>query len=133
MSKTKKLNPKPNGRPQKNIDWDRVNKLLMAGCMGTEIAPQFDLHPESFYRRVEEKFNIGFTEYMTQKRCQGDSILREAQFDKAIGGDNTMLVWLGKNRLNQKETPNEISVDDKTVKSFGALMSQIADLQKKAD
>lgn len=94
-------------RPEKPIDWERVDELLMAGCKGTEICPHFDMHPETFYRKVEEKYNIGFTAYCALKRSQGDSLLKETQFLKALGlsdkGDNTLLIWLGKVRLEQKE------------------------------
>lgn len=133
MPRPKKANPKPAYRPQKHIDWDRVDQLLMAGCLGTEIAPHFDIHVQTFYERVEVEKGMSFTQYSTQKRSQGDAILREVQYQKALTADNTMLVWLGKNRLNQKETPNEISIDDKTVKSFTSLMELISGAQKKAD
>lgn len=91
------------GRPEKKIDWDKVDRLLMAGCKGTEIAPHFDMHVNTFYDRVLEKYNVNFTDYCSIKREQGESLLREKQFEKALKGDNVMLVWLGKNRLKQRE------------------------------
>lgn len=90
-------------RPEKPIDWKKVDKLLMAGCFGTEIAPHFDMHVNTFYDKVKEKFNICFTEYCALKRSQGDSLLKEKQFEKALKGDNTLLIWLGKTRLDQKD------------------------------
>lgn len=114
-------------RPEKPIDWKLVDELLIAGCMGTEIAPHFDMHYETLYRRVEEKFGIGFTEYSRQKRAQGDACLRKVQYDKAMGGDNTLLVWLGKNRLAQKESHQEVSISAETLSGVGAVMSQIAE------
>lgn len=98
------------GRPEKPINWDRVNELLEAGCHGTEICPHFDLTPEAFYERVQKKFGINFSEYSQKKRQKGDSILREKQFKKAIKGDNTLLIWLGKNRLGQKENHQEAAL-----------------------
>ena len=137
MPRPKKANPLPNGRPQKPIDWDRVDELLMAGCMGTEIAPHFNMHYQTFYDRVQLEKGMGFTEYMTEKRSQGEALLREKQYKKALGltdtGDNTLLIWLGKNRLNQKETPDAITVDAATVKSFVGLMDLISDKQKNPD
>lgn len=90
-------------RPEKQIDWDRVDKLLEAGCHGTEICAHFDLTADRFYDRVKEKYGMSFTEYSQEKRQKGDSILRETQFNKAIDGDNMMLIWLGKNRLGQRD------------------------------
>jgi hypothetical protein len=100
------------GRPEKFIDWDRVDQLLMAGCTGIEIAPHFDMHYETFYDRVKEKYKVGFTEYCSLKRQQGESLLREKQYLKALGytdtGDNTLLIWLGKTRLKQREEDSKI-------------------------
>lgn len=90
-------------RPEKEIDWKLVDSLLIAGCFGTEIAPHFDMHVKTFYSRVEDKFGVTFTEYSAEKKFKGESLLRKVQYDKAIKGDNTMLIWLGKNRLKQRE------------------------------
>lgn len=104
-------------RPEKLIDWEKVDKLLIAGCMGTEIAPHFDMHVQTFYNKVLEQYKMCFTEYSALKRQQGDSILRAKQYEKAMKLDNTMLIWLGKNRLGQKETlerdgvPNDKQID----------------------
>ena len=37
--------------------------------------------------------------------------IRHMQFKKAMAGDNTMLVWLGKIRLRQKEPAKELDVN----------------------
>jgi hypothetical protein len=93
-------------RPEKHIDWLKVDQLLMAGCNGAQIAPHFDMHQETFYDRVRDKHGIGFTEYCAIKRKQGDSLLLAKQYEKALKGDNTLLIWLGKTRLEQKEAIN---------------------------
>jgi hypothetical protein len=90
-------------RPEKPIDWNKVDQLLLAGCHGTEIAPHFDIGPDRLYDRIKEKYGIGFTEYSQLKRQQGDSLLRAKQYEKALKGENTLLIWLGKNRLKQRE------------------------------
>ncbi len=114
-------------RPEKPIDWAKVDQLLMAGCLGTEIAAHFDMHPRTFYDRVEEKYGVTFTAYCSEKRCKGDSILRAKQFEKALSnqGDNTMLIWLGKQRLGQTETQATNSFDAEAISKFNALMIQL--------
>lgn len=98
-------------RPKKIVDWAKVDELLMAGCLGTEIAAHFDMHHDTFYRKVEEQYGIGFTAYSAEKKAQGDSLLRAAQYAKALGlsdkGDNTLLIWLGKTRLGQISEENK--------------------------
>ncbi len=96
------------GRTEKIIDWNYVNELLEANCHGTEIAAHFDMHPSTFYRKVEEKYGMTFTQFSQEKKGKGDSLLRYQQYLKALGksevGDNTLLIWLGKTRLQQKES-----------------------------
>lgn len=98
-------------RPEKEIDWKKVDDLLVAGCLGTEIAGYFDMHPRTFYERVEKKYNMTFTAYSSEKKSKGESILRAHQYAKALGitdkGDNTLLIWLGKQRLNQRDHKEE--------------------------
>lgn len=94
-------------RPEIPIDWKKVEDLLAAGCLGTEIAAFFNLHPDTFYRRVNEEYGIGFTEFRQSKMSKGEGLLRYTQYMKALGvnkdADNTMLIWLGKNRLGQRD------------------------------
>lgn len=118
-------------RPEKTIDWKLVDNLLMSGSPGSEIAPHFDMHPDTLYRRIEEKYGMGFTAYSQEKRSRGEGLLRHKQFEKAVKGDNTLLIWLGKNRLNQRDTQNDLPVTNETVAQFSDLMKQLGKLQYK--
>ncbi|MES2875410.1 MAG: hypothetical protein V4708_16925 [Bacteroidota bacterium] len=118
------------GRPPKEIDWDLVDELLEAGCSGPEIAPHFNIHPETLYDRVADKHGMLYSHYSDIMFAKGDSVLRAVQHTKAKQGDNTMLVWLGKNRLKQKETPNEITVSKDTLDHFSTAMAQMRELQE---
>lgn len=104
------------------IDWDKVDELLMSGCLGTEIASYFGLNPETLYNRTKTDKGMGFHDYSASKKAKGESILRAHQYAKAIGltekGDNTLLIWLGKTRLGQREmdyapavAPNQTDLD----------------------
>lgn len=90
-------------RPQVEIDWKQVGMLLEAGCQGTEIAAQLGIDPETLYNRCKRDNKMGFTEFSQQKRMRGDNLLRAKQFSLAMDGDKTMLVWLGKQRLGQRD------------------------------
>lgn len=133
-------------RPEKPIDWKLVDDLLMAGCKGTEISPYFDMHVNTFYRKVLEIHNISFNEYSASKKEQGDSVLRAKQYEKAvIKGDTTMLIWLGKSRLGQIEAkpienipPNDAHNDIaiQLIKILGenqTLKEKILELESKTD
>ena len=101
-------------RPKADIDWKRVDELLEADCEGTEIAAHLGLVPDTLYKRCQEDNKLRFSDYLRQKKAKGNSLLKEKQFEKAISGDSGMLVWLGKNRLNQSDKKQQtIEIKDK--------------------
>lgn len=90
-------------RPEKKIDWELVDNLLRADCDGTQIAEFFCMHPNTLYRRVEEQYSMSFSDYQQAKKMEGNAMLLDKQFEVAMTGDRTMMIWLGKQRLGQKE------------------------------
>lgn len=110
------------GRPKANIDYDLVDELLEAQCEGTEIAGALGIDKETLYRRVQKDKKIGFSEYKQQKRESGKTILRKAQWDKAVDKkDTSMLIWLGKNYLEQKD---KVETEDKSLSEFDKWIRQ---------
>jgi hypothetical protein len=91
------------GRKKISIDWHDVDMMLEAGCLGTEIAAALGIHYNTLYERCKIENNCDFSEYLTQKRASGDRLLKMKQFQVAMTGDKAMLIWLGKQRLNQTE------------------------------
>lgn len=102
------------GRKEIPIDWEKTNKLFEKGCLGTEVAAYWGMHEDTLYRRVKEKYKMSFTEYMQQKKSRGNSILREKQYDVALEGDKSLLIWLGKQRLKQREPDAAIQFSAKS-------------------
>lgn len=129
LSRQKGIYKMSTGRGEKIVDWKLVNRKLIAGCNGTEIASCLGMHHDTFYRKVEETYGISFTAYQQEKHFEGCANIREVQYNKAIEGDNSMLIWLGKNRLKQADSPQEISVSGEVCANFKALMTQISSLQ----
>ena len=120
-------------RPKVNIDWTAVNSLLEADCEGTEIAAYLGIVPDTLYRRCQEDNNIGFADYLREKKAKGNSLLKVKQFEAAIKDkDRTMLVWLGKQRLGQRDRSDiehsgtaiiNISVSKDTEEGLGYILS----------
>ena len=110
------------GQPKAIIDWKKVDDLLVSGCSGREIASYLGIYHGTLYDRCLSDNGIAFAEYSQQKSAKGEAILRAHQFAKALGktteGDNTLLIWLGKQRLGQKENvdiqtaPNDKSINE---------------------
>lgn len=120
-------------RPEIPINWDKVDELLMSGAPGTEIAAFFGMHEDTFYLRVSKQYNMGFSEYASKKKSTGEALLRLQQYNKAMGltskGDNTLLIFLGKQRLGQRENPNDKVAPEEIMNAFGNLMKQLTALQ----
>ena len=51
-------------KPHIPIDWKQVENLLMAGCLGTEVAAALGIHPDTLYLRVVSELKYeSFTAY----------------------------------------------------------------------
>jgi len=103
-SEVKERKKRPHaGRPEIEIDMKIVDDLLIQGSNGAQIAAYLGINDETLYHRIENNFGMNFSDYAAKKRSKGDAMLHAAQFKKAVRGDNTQLIWLGKNRLGQRD------------------------------
>ena len=100
------------GRPQKEIDWHEFDKLCEIQCTLREIAAWFECSEDTIERRVEKTHGVKFAEYFDQKAVTGKISLRRKQFQVAMGGDRVMLIWLGKQLLNQTEKQHVVTTDE---------------------
>ena len=83
-------------RPKKyNIDPKEVEKLAGYGCTNTEIA--------DFHGCSADLIEKSYSEFLTKGRADLKKRLRKAQIDSACAGNPTMLIWLGKQMLNQTD------------------------------
>lgn len=95
------------GRKQIPIDWAEVDKYLVSGSSGIEVAACLGIHHDTLYDRCVKEFKISFSEYTAKKRQKGNSFLHAKQYQVAMSGNTTMLVWLGKQRLSQSDQPKQ--------------------------
>ena len=55
---------------------------------------------------------VGFSDAFKKFSANGRMSLRREQFKKAMDGDRTMLIWLGKQHLDQRDEPTtEVNVE----------------------
>jgi hypothetical protein len=99
------------GRKHIPIDWKRVDSMLRCQAKGTEIAANLGVHPETLYDACKREHGTDFSAYAAQKKEAGITALRVKQFELALKGDRTMLIFLGKQYLGQKDR-TEISGPD---------------------
>jgi hypothetical protein len=87
----------PGGRPKKIIDYEVVNKLASIMCTQEEIASVLEISARTLQRDEE------FCRVYKNALDAGKMSLRRAQMKKALAGDTSMLIWLGKQILGQKD------------------------------
>lgn len=85
------------------IDWKKVEKMAICGASGIEIASALGVDKATLYNYCKKEYGISWEEYKQQKKQKGDTSLKMKQFELAMAGDRSMLVWLGKNRLGQSD------------------------------
>ena len=97
---------KTRGAPKAKLDWERIKEMLAAGCTTGEIAGYFNVHKETLYNRCKKEHSMRFVDLREIALGKGNAIIRETQFNLAIENkDRVMLIWLGKQRLGQRENP----------------------------
>ena len=84
------------GRPKKyHVDVAIVEKMTGYGCSPREIADVLSVPYKSIVRDGKEALVRG----KGNMKCR----LRKAQYDTALKGNPIMLIWLGKQMLNQTD------------------------------
>jgi hypothetical protein len=91
------------GRPRKNIDAKRVIDLASKGMTQNEIAAFCDCSSSLLDKRFSEALKTG--------RELLSASLKRKQVEKALSGDNTMLIWCGKQFCGQKEKQEVTGAD----------------------
>jgi hypothetical protein len=90
------------GRPYAVMDLLTVERSASVGCPVDDIAAILGISRRTFYDHMEREPAIA--EAIERGRGQGCGSVRRAQFEKAMGGSDTMLIWLGKVLCGQKDT-----------------------------
>ena len=85
------------GRDKKVIPPEEVLKLAQIGCKDIEIAKWFGIDSNTL------RYN--FSVELLKGRESLKHSLRRAQIKLALSGNATMLIWLGKQQLDQAENP----------------------------
>ena len=85
------------GRDKKVVPPKDVERLAQMGCKDSEIADWFGVD--------ENTLRYNFSVELLKGKLALNQSLRQAQIRLALSGNATMLIWLGKNLLNQQENP----------------------------
>ncbi len=90
------------GRPRKDINWGEIERMARIHCSVEEITAVLQISKETLFNKVGEN-GERFKDVYKAGWDAGKESLRRKQWDMALAGDKTMLIWLGKQELNQSE------------------------------
>ena len=88
------------GRPEKKIDLEQVRKLAEVGCTDEEIAWIMDIATSTLALRKQRK---EFSDIIKKARANLNMSVRRAQVVHGLKGNATLLIWLGKQLLGQRD------------------------------
>ncbi len=108
------------GRPKYEIDYKTLDNLCGILCTAEEISSILDIDRDTLTAALKRDGHGGFSAYFKKKSSNGKASLRRKQFKAALDGNPTMLVWLGKQHLNQTDK-SESKTDH--VSSDGSMSS----------
>lgn len=94
------------GRPKKEIDQDRFEKLCGLQCTKEDICDFFGVTDKTIDAWCKRTYKDSFSVVFKQKRGKGKCSLRRYQFALAQKNAN-MAIWLGKQYLGQSNTPEQ--------------------------
>lgn len=103
----KKKTKKKVGRPRAKIDWDKVKKLCYIHCTKEEIAHILEISEDTIDRACKREYKDNFAVLYKRWSAGGKMSLRRKQVEVAMKGNVSMLIWLGKQQLNQKDKHEE--------------------------
>jgi hypothetical protein len=91
------------GRPRLQLCEEQVVILASLGCINEEIAELLRCSADTLTRNYQENLDEG--------RAKMKMSLRRKQVQQALAGNTTMLIWLGKQYLGQRDK-TEVSGDE---------------------
>lgn len=102
----------PVGKPPIKVDWELVETLARRHCSGAEIASYIGIHHDTLGLKVLAKYGENMTNFLAKMRSKGKATIKAKQFEKAEAGDNMMLIWVGKNFIEQADSQH-VKSDEK--------------------
>jgi alkylhydroperoxidase/carboxymuconolactone decarboxylase family protein YurZ len=90
------------GRPKKELDKDVIAKLSQIGCTQEEIGSVVGISARTLQRR--------YADLVAENKNIGKASLRKKLWEKALKGNEKLLIWLSKNELNMVDKVHTTSV-----------------------
>jgi hypothetical protein len=114
------------GCPVKPIDYETLSKLCAIMCTGEECASMLKIDYDTLNKGLKRDGHGGFTDYFKKNSARGLVSLRRKQFLTATeDGSVPMLIWLGKQFLDQKDKQEAESAGDTMTDAINKLIDKL--------
>ncbi len=101
-------------------DWKKIELFMKAGASQERIAIALDICRETLAKKCKERYGEEYTDTTRRFNTNGKLLIEATQYQKALSGNTTMLMWLGKVLCGQREPDtvstipaNQSFIDDK--------------------
>lgn len=91
------------GRKVVPIDWEQLDKLCQFPHRQEDIAFLMGCSLDKLAIAIREKYDETFSEFHEKRISKLRVSVLQKQFECAMRGNITMLIWLGKNLLKQRD------------------------------
>jgi len=98
-----KRGPKGASNPLTDKDFQKLLNMVRIQCTMEECCSVLEMSDTTLNRRLKEMNYNNFEDLYKRHSDEGRMSLRRMQWQNAEKGNSTMLVWLGKQYLNQKD------------------------------
>lgn len=110
------------GRPTVELDWDLLRKICSFPVAQKDIAWIMDVSIDTLANRIRKKFKCTFSEYLDKNKALYRLKLHQKQYEVAMKGHATMLIWLGKQHLGQSDVSVQYEGDISQANNIAPLI-----------
>jgi len=111
------------GRPQKSIDEKVLANLSQIGCTQEEIGSIVGISARTLQRR--------FADLLEVNKNKGKASLRKRMYEKAMKGNDKLLIWLSKNMLGMSERIHNTNITEPLPLIIEAQAEEVKDINGK--
>ena len=114
------------GRPKKELDKDVIAKLSQIGCTQEEIGSVIGISARTLQRRYADL--VAENKQSTPKKIEN---LLKKMWEKALKGNEKLLIWLSKNELNMRDKIETQSIVEPLPLIIDAKAEEVLDGKEK--
>ena len=108
----KKGSKKKVGRKKIELNWDKLDLILQFKPSKDVVADILEVSEDTIERRIKEVKKCTFMEYRNRKMAPVKIRLVRKAIDKAMNGDNTMLIFCLKNFCGWSDRPADFNSNE---------------------